>query len=148
MTTIVSQLKNHPVFSNLPEKVLQQIASSSIMMKYDAQQIIVNQGEIWPFLFLVDHGEINAVKESAEGRVLIATTLAPLFTTLSAQAGVVMEGGYTGLITAFTDGGNPIRYWFFHMFRGNWIALALIVPAAGLIFLTWRRYKVLTGGKR
>jgi PTS system galactitol-specific IIC component len=73
--------------------------------------------------------------------LLIATILAPLFTTLSARAGAVMEGGYTGLITAFTDGGNPIRYWFYHMFRGNWIALVIIAPAALLGYLTWRSYK-------
>lgn len=75
------------------------------------------------------------------GYLLIATVLAPLFTTLSAQAGAVTEEGYTGLITAFTDGGNPIRFWFYHMFRGNWIALAIIAPAAALCFLTWRRYR-------
>ncbi|UCF98349.1 MAG: PTS galactitol transporter subunit IIC [Spirochaetaceae bacterium] len=73
--------------------------------------------------------------------LLIATVLAPLFTTLSARAGAVMEGGYGGLITAFTDGGNPIRYWFYHMFRGNWIALLVILPTALLGYLTWRKYR-------
>jgi len=70
------------------------------------------------------------------GYLLVATTLAPLFTTLLAQAGAVMEKGHSGLISAFTDGGNPIRYWFYHMFRGNGIALVIILPVAFLRYLT------------
>jgi PTS system galactitol-specific IIC component len=79
------------------------------------------------------------------GYLLIATVLAPMFTTLSAEAGAVFEGGYSGLITAFTDGGNPIRFWFYHMFRGNWIALLIILPASILGFLTWRKYRTSPG---
>jgi PTS system galactitol-specific IIC component len=75
------------------------------------------------------------------GYLLIATNLAPLFTRLSARVGVMAEGDYRGLITAFTDGGNPIRFWFYHMFRGDWVALVVIVPAAALIFLTWSIYR-------
>jgi PTS system galactitol-specific IIC component len=54
---------------------------------------------------------------------------------------VETEGGYSGLITAFTDGGNPIRFWFYHMFRGDLVALLMVVPAAVLLFLTWRIYR-------
>jgi uncharacterized membrane protein YjjP (DUF1212 family) len=32
-------------------------------------------------------------------------------------------------------------YWFYHMFRGNWIALVIIAPAALLGYLTWRSYR-------
>ena len=66
-------------------------------------------------------------------------------TRLSAQVGVMADGGYQGLITAFTDGGNPIRFWFYHMFRGDWAALAVIVPAAVLVYLTWRIYRRMNG---
>ena len=75
------------------------------------------------------------------GYLLIATNLAPLFTRLSARVGVMAEGGYQGLITAFTDGGNPIRFWFYRMFRGDWVALVIVVPAAVLMYLTWRLYR-------
>ena len=66
---------DHPFFEGLPQNVLQQIRLESIQRKYLAQQIITYQGDIWPYLFLIESGEINAVKESPEGRVLIATTL-------------------------------------------------------------------------
>ena len=75
MTGLYERLSNHAVFRNLPNKDVEQIVQIAIPMNYSKQQIIVNQGEVWPYLFLVDEGEINAVKESSEGRVLIATTL-------------------------------------------------------------------------
>lgn len=68
-------LTNIPLFESLPEKTLAQIIQAAIPMSYTNQQIIVHQGDIWPYFFLVSKGEIHAVKESAEGRVLIATTL-------------------------------------------------------------------------
>lgn len=71
------------------------------------------------------------------GYLLIASNLAPLYTRLAARAG--SGTSYEGLITAFTDGGNPIRFWFFHLFQGHWIALVLLVPAGLLCWLAWRR---------
>ena len=73
------------------------------------------------------------------GYLLIATSLAPLFTRLAAQAG--SQTSYSGPITAFTDGGNPLRFWFFHLFQGNWIALLLLAPAVALLWFAWRRYR-------
>ncbi|HUX14457.1 MAG TPA: PTS transporter subunit IIC [Spirochaetia bacterium] len=78
------------------------------------------------------------------GYLLIATELAPLFTEVSTKVGAVPKAGYSGLITAFTDGGNPIRFWFYRMFQGNAIALVILLPAAALLYLTWRRYRTLT----
>jgi galactitol-specific phosphotransferase system IIC component len=73
------------------------------------------------------------------GYLLISTALAPLFTRLAAQAG--SQTSYGGPITAFTDGGNPLRFWFFHLFQGNWLALLILVPAGLLMWFAWRRYR-------
>jgi PTS system galactitol-specific IIC component len=73
------------------------------------------------------------------GYLLIATTLSPLYTRLAGEAG--SQTSYAGPITAFTDGGNIVRYWFLHLFQGNWIALALLVPAGALLWFSWRRYR-------
>ncbi|HUX22010.1 MAG TPA: PTS transporter subunit IIC [Spirochaetia bacterium] len=78
------------------------------------------------------------------GYLLIATKLAPLFTSISSQVGAVPKEGYSGLITAFTDGGNPIRYWFYRMFLGGPWALGILVPAGLLLYLTWRRFRAYT----
>lgn len=71
----IELLKTNPFFRSLPEKTLDQVSRIAISKSYPAGQVIAHQGEVWPYLFLVQEGEIHAVKESAEGRVLIATTL-------------------------------------------------------------------------
>jgi PTS system galactitol-specific IIC component len=73
------------------------------------------------------------------GYLLISTHLAPLYTVLAAKVGAVTAQGYAGDITAFTDGGNPVRFWFFEMFRGNLIALLLIPLVLALMYYSWRR---------
>lgn len=69
--------------------------------------------------------------------LLVASHFAPLFTELANQAGV----NYSRDITAFTDGGNQIRFWFYYMFKGNIIALAIIPVVLALLFLSWKNYK-------
>jgi len=73
--------------------------------------------------------------------LLISTELAPLYTTLSARVGAVTAQGYVGNITAFTDGGNPVRWWFLQLFQGSWYAVAAAPVVLALLFYCWRRYR-------
>ena len=73
--------------------------------------------------------------------LLISTQLAPLYTELSARVGAVTAAGYAGDITAFTDGGNPVRWWFLRMFQGSWYALAAVPVVLALCWYTYRRYR-------
>jgi len=73
--------------------------------------------------------------------LLIATHFAPLYTELSKQVGVVYSSSYSGNITAFTDGGNQVRFWIYYIFKGNIIALIAIPVVLALFYLTWRNYK-------
>ena len=72
------------------------------------------------------------------GYLLISTHFAPLYTTLAAKAGSVSVQSYAGEITAFTDGGHPVRLWFYYLFRGNAWALGAIPLVGGLLYLGWR----------
>ena len=72
--------------------------------------------------------------------LLISSKMAPVFTAQAAAAGMDMGTGARE-ITAFTDGGNQIRFWLFHLFQGNLAAVVVILPVLALIFLSWRRYK-------
>ncbi len=73
------------------------------------------------------------------GYLLIATKLAPMITRLSHNAGASFPADTQ--ITAFTDGGNPVRFWFLELFRGNWIAFT-IIPVMGLLFYaSYRNYR-------
>jgi len=71
--------------------------------------------------------------------LLIASSLAELFTDLSKGTGMDMGAGQ--LITAFTDGGHHMRYYLFHIFTGNVIALASIPLFALLMLFSWKNYK-------
>ena len=71
--------------------------------------------------------------------LLISTHFAPMYTALSAQVGAVTAQSYAGEITAFTDGGNPVRFWFFYLFRGNILALVAIPAVLALMYYAWRR---------
>lgn len=70
------------------------------------------------------------------GYLWIAGALAPLYTTLS--AGTAVNLGTTREITAFTDGGNPVRFWVFHLFQGNIWAILVILPVAGMVWYAAR----------
>jgi PTS system galactitol-specific IIC component len=65
--------------------------------------------------------------------MLVASDLAPLITRLAATTGMDFGAGISQM-NAFTDGGNPIRYWLLRLSEGDWMAIA-IVPVMG--FLLW-----------
>ena len=73
------------------------------------------------------------------GFLYISTSLAPLYTRLSAQT-TTAEITYEGLITAFTDGGHHIRFWLFHLFQGDLLAILLVPVIAFFFFITWRNH--------
>ena len=73
--------------------------------------------------------------------MLIAGELAPLFTQLAAKTGMDFGTG-SSLLTAFTDGGNPIRWWFLHLKTGDILALALLPAVAFVLWLTWRDHRL------
>lgn len=71
--------------------------------------------------------------------ILIADSMAGLYTKLSAAAGMSFGDGQ--LITAFTDGGHHMRFYLFKLFTGNIIAIAAIPVVGALLYLSHRRYK-------
>jgi len=76
MDSLLEIISNNYLFETLDQPALESLAQAAICRTYAPGEILVNQGDVWPNLFLVTAGEINAVKESLEGRVLVATTLA------------------------------------------------------------------------
>jgi CRP/FNR family transcriptional regulator len=70
-------ISNHPVFAELDQNTLRDVINSGVHKSLDMDETLVGQGECWSCLFLVIDGEIHALKESQEGRVLIVTTIQP-----------------------------------------------------------------------
>jgi len=73
--------------------------------------------------------------------LLISSKLGKLITSLSADAGMSFGAGQE--ITAFTDGGNHIRFFLLRIYQGNWIAISLIPPVLGMMYLSYRKAKTL-----
>jgi PTS system galactitol-specific IIC component len=72
----------------------------------------------------------------------VGSAMAPLITQLGAHSGVGSLASGTTEVTAFTDGGHPVRYWLLQLFTGQLWAWITLVPALGLIgFAGWKARK-------
>jgi len=74
MDELLELLRTNSVFSSLGIKERTQVAQQALRRDLKKGELLVMQGDIWPFLFLVAKGELDAVKISVEGRHLLVTT--------------------------------------------------------------------------
>ena len=75
MDNFAQELAQDPVFSSLTPADLQKTAELATLRSYQKGDWITYNGDAWAHLFWVEEGEIIALKESHEGRSLIATTI-------------------------------------------------------------------------
>lgn len=73
--------------------------------------------------------------------LLVGTDLAPLLTKLGAQSGVAGLAASSTQVTAFTDGGNPVRYWLLQLFLGTLWAWLILPIALFLVWFTWNHHR-------
>jgi CRP-like cAMP-binding protein len=74
MEKLIGLLKNHPVFASLDAEIRDLLAKRAVRRELKKGEQLVMQGDVWPYLFLVAEGELEAVKVSVEGRNLLVTT--------------------------------------------------------------------------
>jgi len=74
MEEMINLLRTHPVFASLEEGERNLLAKQATRKNLKKGETLVMQGDVWPYLFLVAEGEIDAVKGSLEGRNLLVTT--------------------------------------------------------------------------
>lgn len=77
MKSLTELLAQSPLFDALSTADRTELARRAIRREYPKGELFVHYGEVWPYLFLVEAGTINVVKESSEGRSLIVMTLRP-----------------------------------------------------------------------
>ena len=70
-----SSLSNNQLFSKFSITELDRLINISIEKTYPPDQWITHYGSDWPYLFLVEKGQVTALKESPEGRSLVVITL-------------------------------------------------------------------------
>ena len=74
MEELNNLLSTHPVFTSLEEGERNLLTKQAARKDLKKGEALVMQGDVWPYLFLVAEGEIDAVKGSREGRNLLVTT--------------------------------------------------------------------------
>jgi CRP/FNR family transcriptional regulator len=75
MDSLTDILASKALFATFSDRDLADLALNANHKAYRDQEILVLQEEVWPYLFLIADGKIDAIKESAEGRSFIATSL-------------------------------------------------------------------------
>ncbi len=68
-------ITGNPLFSKLDTGQLEELNKLSISRSYPKDQWITHYGSDWPYLFLVEEGQVTALKESSGGRSLVVTSL-------------------------------------------------------------------------
>ena len=74
MNEIINLIDQNSVFSVLPDQKKELIIQQAITRRYQKGELIAIEGDIWPYMFMVAKGNINATKSSLEGRSLVVTT--------------------------------------------------------------------------
>lgn len=74
MDQLSDLLLTHPVFASLDEAARSLLVKIAVKRELKKGERLVMQGDIWPYLFLVAEGKLDAVKVSGEGRNLLVTT--------------------------------------------------------------------------
>ncbi|MDZ7843217.1 MAG: Crp/Fnr family transcriptional regulator [Anaerolineales bacterium] len=69
------ELAKNPLFSTLETEQRERLIESGNPQNYPAGQWITHYGSSWPYLFYVEEGLVEALKESPEGRSLVIMEL-------------------------------------------------------------------------
>jgi len=70
----IDLFRQSPVFGHLTRIEHQKLLELALVRQFQSGQYLAHAGDIWPYLFLLSKGTISAVKESLEGRSLVATS--------------------------------------------------------------------------
>src|SRR5512139_3226196 len=74
----MARINNFPgtsIFASLEPHDISRLESEAELCRFEAGEWITQYGDLWPFFFFINKGEVTAMKESFEGRSLILTTL-------------------------------------------------------------------------
>jgi CRP-like cAMP-binding protein len=70
MNDLLILLKNNSIFSSITEDDRQLMIQQARRHTYSKDEIVILYGDVWPHIFLVGEGKVEALKESSDGRSL------------------------------------------------------------------------------
>jgi len=68
MTDLIKELSGMEVFTHFPADVIAQIADYSLPRKLIGGEHLCRQGEVWPYVFYMDEGQLNWSMVSSGGK--------------------------------------------------------------------------------
>lgn len=71
------QLAQTTVFSSIPPTGIQKIKELAISRRYLNGEFVTHKSDVWPYLLFVKSGEIQALKESIQGRSFVIEIFKP-----------------------------------------------------------------------
>ena len=74
MDTTLKLMQLNSVFHSLSAAEREEFAHLARLREIHKGEYLCHNGDSWPYLFLIAHGQIEAIKESAEGRSLLVAT--------------------------------------------------------------------------
>lgn len=77
METLTYLFTHNQILNKIPKEKRAIFKQAAIPKRYKKGQILSFYGDLWPYLFVIGSGSIQAVKESAAGRSLVVTTFYP-----------------------------------------------------------------------
>ncbi|MBN1453774.1 MAG: Crp/Fnr family transcriptional regulator [Anaerolineales bacterium] len=77
MSNEQSFLVGYEIFTSLDATQRTTFQKEAISRSYPKGAFITQYGDIWPYLFILTRGQVNAIKESSEGRSLSIATFKP-----------------------------------------------------------------------
>jgi CRP-like cAMP-binding protein len=75
MSDLQRMLIDTEPFARFDEEGISKLEALSLRRRYDDGEFVTCNGDLFPYLLLVEDGAIEAIKESAEGRSLVVLTL-------------------------------------------------------------------------
>jgi CRP-like cAMP-binding protein len=77
MNALRSLLRDNPIFASLDQEERHKLAGQATGRDCASGEWLVHYGDVWPCLFVIESGEIAAIKESSEGRSLLVAEFRP-----------------------------------------------------------------------
>jgi CRP-like cAMP-binding protein len=75
MLSLAAKIRKNDVFKLASDDEQESLLRFANEVSYQKDEWITLYGDTWPYLFMVESGEVTAIKESSEGRNLIVLTL-------------------------------------------------------------------------
>ena len=70
VNNVAKLLASFPVFAKFSDRELAELAQLAVRKRYEKGEYVAHYGDFWPYVIIIDYGEVHALKVSPSGRSL------------------------------------------------------------------------------